>query len=69
VGQRVPPIRLIAGHLFEVATFLETLDKSIDMGTGVSMNTAQKGWTFAVERLSESKRTSLEVISEVAEGL
>lgn len=32
VGQRVPPMRLIAGHLYEVASFLESLDQSIEMG-------------------------------------
>lgn len=32
VGQRVSPMRLIAGHLYNVASFLESLDQSIEMG-------------------------------------
>lgn len=30
MGQRVPSLRLIAGHLSEVAAFLEALDHSIE---------------------------------------
>jgi hypothetical protein len=60
----------VAGHLFEVAAFLETLDSSIDLGNmpppSESMNNCNP--SIGGEKSSQSKQTSLEAISEVAEG-
>ena len=74
VSQRVAPLQLVAGHLFEVAAFLESLDNSIDVGnippppppTSESMSNCNL--PIGSEKSLQSKQSSLEAISEVAEG-
>lgn len=67
------PLRIIAGHLFEFSAFLESLDNSIETGLPSNMignvNSGSCSWSISSERACESKRTGLEAISEVAEGI
>lgn len=72
MGQRVPSLRLIAGHLSEVATFLEALDHSIELGDNPSPRTSSQsalvsGGTSSSHR-AEGKKNPLESIKENPEG-
>lgn len=70
VGQRVTPIRLIAGHLNELASFLETLDNSIEVGSreGSESQPQFSVWCTVPEG-TEGKKMPLETITELAEGI
>lgn len=69
VGERVAPLRLIAGHLFEVAAFLESLDNSIEMDANDGRRRGA-GWSgMADARPGDSLRHgNLEPIKEDGES-